>query len=130
VARDRRLLSALFRSVADPDDSLSVFSARTESVRAESIALLVDALAPSSELASLSEETRRALGLGLWTLQLGSILYLVNDDSPKLAKTRKLIDDVVDLVVSMVPMLPLLTNAFGDRIITILRDAALLGPDR
>jgi AcrR family transcriptional regulator len=130
IANDRRLLSALFRSVGNPDDDLSVFSAKTQSVRMESIELFEEALAPSEEMNALSKDARSALGHALWMLQLASILYMVHDDSPKLKRTRKLMHDVVGLLVSVMPMMPILASAFGDRITSILHDAALLRPRR
>jgi len=39
IARDRKLLSALFRSVGDPSSELSIFLTQAKSVRDESIAL-------------------------------------------------------------------------------------------
>ena len=44
LRRDRKLLGALSRGSADPDDSLSAFSAQTRDIRRRSIALFREAL--------------------------------------------------------------------------------------
>jgi AcrR family transcriptional regulator len=101
VRRDRKLLGAIVRSVADPQSDASVFSEATRRVREGSIALFRDAVS----VPSVPEELRDLGGVGLWTLDLALMLYLVWDDSPKNERTRQLIDDTLDMLLPLVPML-------------------------
>lgn len=103
VRRDRKLLGALVRSVADPESDVSVFSRATSHVRNGSIALFERAL----DVDEVSEDLRDLAALGLWTLDLALMLYFVWDSSPKQKRTRQLIDDSIDAILPMVPMLSL-----------------------
>ncbi len=120
IERDRKLLSALFRSVGDPASELSIFSTRAKQVRDESITLFHEALAPEE----LPAELRSALGLAFWSLSMGLVLYFIHDTSPKQEKTRRLVDQSVTLLASMMPMAPLLAP-MGASVIAVLRDAGL-----
>jgi AcrR family transcriptional regulator len=104
VGQDRKLLGALVRSVADPDSETAVFSQATRSVRDASIALFREAVS----VPQLPDEELRELGaLGLWTLDLALMLYFTWDDSPKQQRTRQLIEDALDALLPMVPLLSL-----------------------
>jgi AcrR family transcriptional regulator len=127
LARDRKLLSGLFRSIADPSAEASIFGERTRAVRDDSILLFDRALAPAPELAALDADARRVLVLALWSLHMGVLLYFIHDISPKQHKTRELVDRSLDLVVGLLPLAPQLAPMFGDAIGSILRGAGLLG---
>ncbi len=120
IERDRKLLSALFRSVGDPSSDLSVFSAKAKKVRDESIALFDEALAPED----LPPALKKTLALALWSLSMGLVLFFIHDESPKHEKTRRLIDRSVELVASMMPMAPLLAPA-GASVLAVLEEAGL-----
>ncbi|NUP06483.1 MAG: TetR family transcriptional regulator [Polyangiaceae bacterium] len=126
LSGDRRLLSAIFRGVADPDAPTSVFSPETEPIRAESMRELEDALAAWEGFTELDPDTRRVLVLALWGLEMGVILYFVHDTSPDQKKTRDLVDGAVDLVAAILPTAPLLAPILGDQVASILRSAGLL----
>ena len=130
LAKDRKLLSGLFRSIADPSAEASIFGARTQVVRDESIALFDRAIAPAPELALLDESARRVLVLALWSLHMGVMLYFIHDASKGQQKTRALVDRSLDLVTSLLPIAPQLAPMFGDAIGSILADAGLLPPRR
>ncbi len=130
LARDRKLLSALFRSIADPNAGVSMFGERTRSVRDESIALFDRAIAPAPEVALLDEGARKVLVLALWSLHMGVLLYFIHDASRAQQKTHALVDRSLDLVVGLLPLAPQLAPMFGDAIGAILRDAGLLGASR
>jgi AcrR family transcriptional regulator len=100
VQRERKLLGAIVPRLADPSDPVSAFAATTRTVREESQALFVRAL----EGAPISDELRRVLAPALWMLHVGFMLYFVHDRSPKQAKTRKLVDDTLDLVAPLVQL--------------------------
>jgi AcrR family transcriptional regulator len=127
LAKDRKLLSGLFRSVADPSAEASIFGERTRSVREESIVLFDRAIAPAPEIAALDAGARRVLALALWSLHMGVLLYFIHDVSPKQRKTRGLVDRSLDLVVALLPLAPQLAPTFGDAIGSILASAGLLG---
>ena len=130
LAKDRKLLSGLFRSIADPSAEASIFGERTQVVRDESIALFDRAIAPAPELALLDESARRVLVLALWSLHMGVMLYFIHDASKGQQKTRTLVDRSLDLVTSLLPIAPQLAPMFGDAIGSILTDAGLLPPRR
>lgn len=128
LAKDRKLLSGLFRSIADPSAEVSIFGERTRAIRDESIALFDQAIGPAPALALLDEGARRVLVLGLWSLHMGVMLFFVHDASRGQQKTRALVDRSLDLVAGLLPMAPLLAPMFGDAIGGILTDAGLLTP--
>jgi len=99
VQRDRKLLSALFRSVGDPSSHLSIFSRRTKTFRDDSISLFREALAP----ADLPDDLEKVLTLALWSLSMALILYFIHDRSPHQKKTRALVDRCASLLGSITP---------------------------
>ena len=127
LARDRKLLSGLFRSIADPSADVSIFGERTRAVRDDSILLFDRAISPSPEIAALDPAARRVLVLALWSLHMGVMLYFIHDASPKQHKTRALVDRTLDLVVGLLPLAPQLAPMFGAAIGSILAEAGLLG---
>lgn len=127
LAHDRKLLSGLFRSIADPSAEASIFGEHTRAVRDDSILLFDRAIAPSPEVSALDPAARRVLVLALWSLHMGTILYFIHDGSPKQQRTRDLVDRSLDLVVGLVPLAPGLFPVFGHAIGSILADAGLLG---
>jgi AcrR family transcriptional regulator len=126
LARDRKLLSGLFRSIADPSAEASIFGEHTRAIRDDSIDLFSRAIAPSPELASLDAAARQVLVLALWSLHMGVILYFIHDASPKQQRTRVLVDGSLDLVVNLLPLAPGLFPVFGHAIGSILADAGLM----
>ncbi len=123
LARDRKLLSALFRSIADPSAPLSIFGEETRGIRERSIEIFDEALASQP----LEGDARRVLALALWSLHMGVMLYFIHDESPRQERTRALVDRSLDLVTTLLPVAPQLAPMFGDAIGAILADAGLLG---
>jgi AcrR family transcriptional regulator len=103
VRRDRKLLGALVRSVADPESKVSVFSKATAAVRSGSIDLCHQVI----DVPEVGEDLRDLGALGLWTLDLAFMLYFIWDTSPKQEKTRQLIDNAIDLLLPAIPVLSL-----------------------
>jgi len=120
IERDRKLLSALFRSIGDPTSELSIFATKTRRVRDESIALFREALEPEK----LPKELETSLALAFWSLSMGIMLFFIHDESPKHQKTRLLIDRSVELVAPMLPMAPMLAP-LGTPLIATLREVGL-----
>jgi AcrR family transcriptional regulator len=127
LAKDRKLMSGLFQSIADPAASTSIFSDATDGVREDSIRLFEEALAPSPEWAKLDADVRRILVLAFWSLQMGVLLYFVHDKSVGQTKTKALVDRTLDLVCELLPVAPAIAPVFGERVGSILADAGLLG---
>ena len=127
LARDRKLLSGLFRSLADPSAEVSIFSKQTRSIRDESILLFDRAIDPAPELGMIDAGARRVLVMALWSLHMGVMLYFIHDASRGQQKTRALVDRSLDLVVGLLPIAPQLAPLFGDAIGSILADSGLLG---
>ncbi len=101
VGRDRPLLSALVRRVADPASELAVFAKQTGDAREGSIAVWREAL----DLPEIPEHLRDLAALGLWLGNLGLMLYFVWDGSRGQARTKKLIDASVQAILPLVPLL-------------------------
>jgi AcrR family transcriptional regulator len=100
LRRDRKLLAALFGNLGDASHPLSVFGKETASVRDRSIAQFVAVFDDASVPAPL----REPLGRALWLAHLGVVLVFIHDTSRNQARTRKLVDTLVDLVVSGLPL--------------------------
>jgi AcrR family transcriptional regulator len=120
IERDRKLLSALFRSIGDPASDVSVFAKKTRRVRDESIALFREALAPES----LPPEVAEPIALAFWSLSMGMMLYFIHDDSPHHDKTRALVDRSVEIFAPMLPMAPMLAPMSAP-LLAALREAGL-----
>ena len=126
IAKDRKLLSGLFRSIADPSSGSSVFGAETKHLRADGLVRFDRAIATAPELVLLDPQARQVLVLALWSLHMGVMLFFVHDASRGQEKTRALIDRSLDLVVGLMPIAPQLAPMFGDAVGSILRDSGLL----
>jgi AcrR family transcriptional regulator len=130
LAKDRKLLSGIFRSVADPSAEASLFGERTRGIRDDSLLLLDRAISPAMpalEVAALDPVARRVLVLALWSLHMGVMLFFVHDSSARQEKTRALVDRSLDLVAGLLPLAPQLAPMFGAAIGGILQEAGLLG---
>lgn len=106
----RRMLAAIVGRLVDPGDPLSALSAQQRAVRERAIAVLVRIL----DRAGLPPDTVRLAGSALWLLQMASLLLYVHDDSPDQARSHQLVDDALDLLV---PMLPMLETSIGRAVI-------------
>lgn len=120
---DRRLLQAILQTMLGPDQRLSVFSSETRDVRAQSLAIFEESLV----CPEMPVDARPLLARALWVLHLGFLLYFVNDTSEGQTNTRKLVNDSVDILAQMAPMLssPMLGPVRG-QIIQVLLDAGLM----
>jgi hypothetical protein len=128
LARDRKLLSALFETLADPSAKLSVFGDKAREVREDSIRIFDEAMrtGEAPEAAALDASARRVLALALWSLHMGLMLYFIRDGSPRAEKTRQLADRSLDLVCSLLPMAPALAPIAFVQLAGILGEAGLL----
>jgi AcrR family transcriptional regulator len=113
VGRDRPLLAALVRVVADPGSELAVFAQQTTELRRDSLSVWREAVS----LPEIPDRLRELGALALWLLNLALMLYFVWDDSPRQKQTRRLIDEVVG---ALVPLVPLLSLPFAEPLVAQL----------
>jgi AcrR family transcriptional regulator len=124
LARDRKVLAALFRNVGDPAHPLSVFSRQTAPIRRRSIAQFEEAFAE----VNLPLEWRRLAGLATWLLHLGLILFFIHDRSRGQVRTRRLADALVESVTGALPYVGLpFAAAARERLLGILRELGFVG---
>jgi AcrR family transcriptional regulator len=110
VRSQRKMLAAIVGRLVDPGDPLSALSAQQRAVRERAIAVFAGAL----DGASLPPEVRSLAAHALWLMMMACLLLYVHDESPGQARTHGLVDDVLDLIV---PMLPLLATPMGRALI-------------
>ena len=125
---DRGLLRALFRYGGDPDHPLSWFGPATREQRRLSVQVFDEAIADER----LPVYVRDITPTLLWALHMGILLYFLGRSHFSSArKTRNLIDSAVDFVGGARRLVtsPLL-RPVRRRVVTILRDAALLPQSR
>ena len=128
--KDRTLIVALARAVADPSSTTSIFASTTRDTRNRVIDLHLAAL----QVDEVPEELRDLGALGMWTLELAFLLYFVWDDSESQKRTGQLVEGALDLVLPLVPFLatPFAAPLVG-QLATLLVEAGLVpddaGPD-
>jgi hypothetical protein len=119
LRKDRRLLAALFRNLADPSDPLSVFGRQTSGIRAQSIAQFEMAFQDPR----MPADFQKFLGQLSWLAHLGILLVFTYDRSPAQLRTYKLVDAFVDLTGWAVPMLRHQAAApLRQRLMTLMND--------
>lgn len=108
-----RFAGVLFKTAADPRSPLNPFSAESREVRRQSTDLF-DEVVTGSEL-KLPKKLKSRLPDLLWTYHMGVILFWIHDDSPGRARSYRLVDRSVDLVVSLIKVarLPLMRPVLG-----------------
>ncbi len=106
IRPQRKMLAAIVQRLVDPTDPVGAFSTQTSAVRDRAMSVLERVLASASVPAEVMPLATRAL----WLLQMALMLVYVNDDSPGEQRTHGLVDDALDMIV---PMLPLLATPMG-----------------
>jgi AcrR family transcriptional regulator len=108
ISPHRKMLAAIVQRLVDPGDPLSAFSQQSRAVRERAIAVIREALVDvPADLVPLAAHA-------LWLLMLAMMLVYINDDSPGEQRTHGLVDDALDMVV---PMLPLLATPMGKAVV-------------
>jgi AcrR family transcriptional regulator len=126
IKHDRLVLGGILKFVGEPNHPLSVLGKETKPIQMQSLEtyrLAVDGQLPK-DLMELAPQF-------LWTLHMGFMLYFLYDDSPKQHKTKKLLDDTLELVVQFFalnsnPMLQPFAKPLRGKISNILQNADLL----
>jgi AcrR family transcriptional regulator len=103
LAKDRKLLFALFGDLGDATHPLSVFGKKTQAIRERSIAQFVAILRDTP----VPDELREPLGRALWLSHLGVFLHFVHDRSKGQARTHRLAETLVELAATGLPLLAL-----------------------
>jgi AcrR family transcriptional regulator len=118
----RKMLAAIVQRLVDPGDPVGAFSQQSRAVRDRAIAVIERVVRDTG----LPDDVSRLASHALWLLMLATMLVYISDDSPHEARTHGLVDDALDLIV---PMLPLLTTPIGrsaaDRVVASLRRAGI-----
>jgi AcrR family transcriptional regulator len=122
ILYDRKLLGAPFRYTGIPDHPLSFLGRGTAHIRQQSIQLFKDLVEPED----LPKDIKETMPIALWALHMGLMLYFLYDDSPDVKKTRRLIDNSLDLTETFLGLakFPLL-KPFRGKIMGVLREADL-----
>ncbi len=123
----RGFLGALFRSAGDPASPLSPFSDETRDIREQSIDMFRKAVEGSD--VKVPEDLGRRLPYLFWLYQMGIVLFWIYDRSPRQARTKRLLDGTLDLIVRLVKLarLPVLAplRRAGLRLLESLLDPSL-----
>jgi len=118
----RKMLASIVPRLIDPGDPVSAFSAPSHEVRARSIQIFERAL----ETTKLPRDARALAANALWLGLCAALLLYIHDASPDEARTHGLVDDALDMIV---PVLPLLATPPGrmlcDRALAALSRAGI-----
>ena len=125
---DRRFLGALFRYTGEVEHPLSVFGKGTKDQRAQSMAILREAIGGTG----LTEEMQQLLPAALWLLHLGMILFSIYDESAEQRKTHKLVNGVLDLLTQAIELTSSaivrpFVQPFQTKVLQMLQDAGWTG---
>jgi AcrR family transcriptional regulator len=128
---NRSLLGALSRHV-DPRHPLSPFSSETRRVREGDIAWFGRVLEGSAE--RVPSDLQPHLPRMLWLYQMGLLLFWVYDGSPGQARTERLVEKSLAMVVFLIklsglPILRPLRKGVLDLVLTVWGDGGSLGAE-
>jgi AcrR family transcriptional regulator len=123
LQHDRPLMGALLRFAGQPSHPLSFLGANTRSMQLRNVATFGESLRD----VKLPEDTRAMAPLALWALHMGVLLYFLYDTSPSQQRTRRLVDNAVDLFLVALKLgrLPIF-GAFRRKVLTALTEAGLV----
>jgi AcrR family transcriptional regulator len=101
IRPQRAMLAAIVQRLVDPGDPLSAFSAATRAVRERSIDVLREVLATGG----VAPEAASLAASALWLAMLAMMLVYIHDTSPGERRTHGLVDDALDMVIALLPLL-------------------------
>lgn len=100
IAPYRHFSALMFKSAADPKSPLSPFHPESATIRREGEQVFAEVLRGTR----LPKDLAKELPALLWTYSMGIVLYWIHDDSPDSARTAKLIEHSVELVVGCIQL--------------------------
>ena len=100
LAEYRTLFAGLFRSAADPSSALSPFGDATREIREQATEAFAGAIEDSD--VKLPADLKPHLPRLLWLYQMGLILFWIYDGSKDQARTWRLLDKSLDVVVGAI----------------------------
>lgn len=100
IRPQRAMLGAIVARLVDPGDPLGAFSAQTRAVRERAIGIFARAVEGSVPPSAVP-----VVAHALWLLQLAAMLVYVHDTSPRATRTHGLVDDGLDMLVPLLPLL-------------------------
>ncbi len=92
----------LFKTAAEPKSPLNPFSADSQEVRQESIALFADVVRRSTTRVPADLESE--LPMLLWLYHMGIILFWIHDTSPGRRRSYLLIERTCDMIARLIPL--------------------------
>lgn len=92
----------LFKTAADPHSPLNPFAHESALVRRDSIELFEQLVRDTK--ARIPDELRKELPYLLWLYHMGVILFWIHDDSPKRARTYRLVEQSVDILDKLISL--------------------------
>lgn len=110
IRSHRHMLGTILPRLINPGDPLSAFSAQTREVRTRAIEVFARPLRGQG----LPEDVVGVAAHALWLFQLGAMLAYLNDTSGHQKRTHGLVDDALDMLV---PLLPVLATPMGRNIV-------------
>jgi AcrR family transcriptional regulator len=108
--------AVLFKTAADPASPLNPFSPESFEARSQSIILFDEVVAGSK--GRMPKDLRAEMGYLLWLYHMGIVLFWIHDQSTGRARTYRLVDRTVEIVVRLI-------NLAGNPLMRPLRKSAL-----
>lgn len=108
IERYHPFAGVLFKSAADPNSPLNPFSAESRPVREEATAVFARAIEGAK--GKVPKDLRAELPELLWTWHMSVILFWIHDRSEGRARTWRLTERTIDLIVKLISVsgLPLM----------------------
>jgi AcrR family transcriptional regulator len=101
IREQRAMLASILGHLVNPNDPLSAFSEQNREVRGRALRIFERAL----EGSGLAPDVQALVANALWLLQMASMLLYVHDESPQQQRTHGLVDDGLDMLGPLLPML-------------------------
>jgi len=122
IRAHRHMLGTIVQRLIDPGDPLSAFSAQSRAVRDRAFVVFDGPLRE----AGMPEQTAQLVSRALWLFMLSLMLVYINDKSPGEQRTHGLVDDALDMLVPLLPLLATpLGKTFTERILAALDRAGI-----
>jgi len=102
IAPYHQFSGVLFKTAADPLSPLNPFSAESQPVRQQSTDLFAEVISGGDT--RLTPDLVAALPNLLWVYHMGSVLYWIHDSSPGCAKSDRMMERSVRLVLRLISL--------------------------